>query len=154
MSNCDMCGISTERLSDVVVEGTMLKVCERCKSYGDVVGVEKPRNLEVSKIPRKIYVEEPVVFVIEGAGRIIKEARENNGLKQQQLAKMVGLKESMIHKIETSMIKPELNVAKKLEKILGIHIIEGYSDTSKGVQFNLNDENLTVGDLIKFKKSD
>jgi len=149
-----MCGISTERLSDVVVEGTMLKVCERCKSYGDVVGVEKPRNLEVSKIPRKIYVEEPVVFVIEGAGRIIKEARENNGLKQQQLAKMVGLKESMIHKIETSMIKPELNVAKKLEKILGIHIIEGYSDTSKGVQFNLNDENLTVGDLIKFKKSD
>jgi putative transcription factor len=156
VSNCDMCGISTDRLSDVVVEGTMLNVCDKCKGYGNSVGVEKPKNSELdeSRVPRKIYVEESVVFVVEGAGKIIKESRENMGLKQEQLAKMVGLKESMIHKIETSLIKPELSTAKKFERILGISIIEAYSDSSKGVPFNLDDGNLTVGDLIKFKKSD
>ena len=36
--------------------------------------------------------------------------------------------------------------------ILDIKIVEGYGDPDSATQLNLNDEDLTVGDLIKFKK--
>ena len=65
---------------------------------------------------------------------------------------MVGLKESLIHKLETSLMKPDLATAKKIERILDIKIVEGYGDPDSATQLNLNDEDLTVGDLIKFKK--
>lgn len=156
MSGCDMCGVSSERLHEVIVEGTMLNVCAKCKGYGNTVVVNIPVESVGSnnmKVPRKIYVEETVVFVVEGAGRIISVARDEKCLTQKQFAKMVGIKESMVHKIETSMIKPDISTARKIENILDVKIIEDYKDPEKSVPFNLHDENLTIGDLVKFKKT-
>ena len=65
---------------------------------------------------------------------------------------LVGLKESLIHKLETSLMKPDLATAKKIERILDTKIVEGYGDPDSATQLNLNDEDLTVGDLINFKK--
>ena len=149
-----MCGIESFRLNEVVVEGTLLSVCERCKEYGNSVQIDKPVfNNSLTKVPRKIFIEENTPFVIEAAGRLIRTARENSGLKHAQLAAMVGLKESSIQKIETSIIKPEIDVARKIERILNIKIIETYDDSEKSKHLNLDDDNLTVGDLIKLKKS-
>ena len=156
MTDCEMCGIDSVKLADAIIEGTLLKVCGKCGGYGDVISVE-PQEVRsekpIQKVPRKIFVEDSVNFVIEGAGMIVKSAREGRGLKQSQFASMIGVKESMIHKIETSMMKPDLSIAKKIERILDVKIIEGYKDPEKGVQLNLNDGDLTVGDLIKFKKA-
>lgn len=156
MSGCDMCGINSEKLHEAIIEGTMLNVCSKCKGYGNAVAVDIPVEKTFAdgmKIPRKIYVEETVDFVIEGAGRIISIARNKKNLTQKQFAKMIGVKESMVHKMETSMMKPDMSTAKKIEKILDVKLIEDYKDPEKSVPFNLQDENLTVGDLVKFKKS-
>lgn len=154
MVMCDMCGVDSFRLNDIVVERTLLSVCDRCKGYGNSVNIQKPiEGVSTANVPRKIFVEENVPFVIEAAGKMIQSTREKRGLKQAQLAAMVGIKESAMHKIETSVIKPEIDVAKKLEKILDIKIIDTYDDSEKSKNVNLDDENLTVGDLIKFKKS-
>tara|TARA_Y100000310_G_scaffold243456_2_gene247947 strand:+ start:4187 stop:4642 length:456 start_codon:yes stop_codon:yes gene_type:complete len=150
-----MCGANSQKLDTVIVEGTILNACEKCKGYGNSVEVKKSTLQEDvfrQKVPRKIYVEDKVRFVIEGAGRIIKSARDEGELTQKQFAKMVGIKESMVHKIETSMMKPEISVANKIEKILDVKIVEDYEDSEKSIPFNLEDGNLTVGDLVKFKK--
>ena len=150
-----MCGVNSPKLDRVIVEGTLLNVCERCKGYGNSVEIKKP-SLEEGvlrqKVPRKIYVEDKVKFVIEGAGSIIKSVREKKELTQKQFAKMVGIKESVIHKIETSILKPEISVAHKIERILDVKIVEDYEDSEKSTPFNLEDANLTIGDLVKFKK--
>ncbi|MBT3865852.1 TIGR00270 family protein [Candidatus Woesearchaeota archaeon] len=155
MADCEMCGVGSSKLSDAIIEGTLMKVCKKCGGFGDVIGVE-PRSIRyekpIQKVPRQIFVEDSVLFVIEGAGKIVKDAREKRDLKQSQFASMIGIKESMIHKIETSMMKPDLSTAKKIEKILDVKIVDGYDDPEKGVELNLNDGDLTVGDLIKFKK--
>ncbi|MBT4577366.1 TIGR00270 family protein [Candidatus Woesearchaeota archaeon] len=151
---CELCGLDS-KLSDVVIEGTLMKVCKKCGGYGDVISIETKNygsGKSIQKVPRKIFVEDSVNFVIEGAGKLVKDARENKGLKQAQFASMVGLKESLIHKLETSLMKPDLATAKKIERILDIKIVEGYGDPDSATQLNLNDEDLTVGDLIKFKK--
>jgi putative transcription factor len=154
MGTCEMCGIEA-KLQDVIIEGSMLDVCERCKGFGTSVEVKKEvlgMSVVGKSVPRKIYVEEAVDFVMEVAGKIIKETREEKGLTQSQLAGMVGIKESMVHKIETSIQKPDLSTAKKLERILDIKLIEDYKDSESKVKFNLEDKDLTIGDLLKFKK--
>ena len=151
---CELCGLDS-KLSDEVIEGTLMKGCKKCGGYGDVISIETKNygsGKSIQKVPRKIFVEDSVNFVIEGAGKLVKDARENKGLKQAQFASMVGLKESLIHKLETSLMKPDLATAKKIERILDIKIVEGYGDPDSATQLNLNDEDLTVGDLIKFKK--
>jgi len=154
MTDCEMCGVDT-KLSDAVIDGALLKVCKKCSSFGDVISVETKSygsEKRLQKAPREIFVEDSVSFVMESAGRLVKDAREKKGLKQSQFASMIGLKESLVHKLETSLMKPDLSTARKIEKILDIKIVEGYDDPEKGVQLNLNDQDLTVGDLIKFKK--
>ena len=144
-----MCGAESDLVS-AVVEGSMLKVCKRCSCFGNVIEVSK--SLEVVKTPRSIVVEEPVNFVVEGAGNIVKGAREERGLKQSQLGKMVGEKESVVHKIENGMMKPTLVTAGKFERILDVKLIEGYQEPDKKNVFSLGDKRLTIGDLIKLKK--
>ncbi len=155
MSNCDMCGLEVVKLNSVVVDGTFLDVCNRCSSYGNAIEIKEPEIRKYTGTPKtqtKIFVEENVNFVMESAGNIIKSIREEKKLKQKDFAKMIGIKVSVLHKIETSLIKPEISLAKKIEKILDINIIESYTDDEKSVPVNLTDEELTVGDLIKFKK--
>lgn len=150
-----MCGESSSTLYQAIIEGSILHVCQRCKGFGNAVEIENKYSEETGniKVPRKIYVEERTPFVIESAGKIIKSARESRALRQSQLAAMIGVKESVLHKIETSLMKPELDMARKLEKVLDIKIIDDYEDADKAKPFSLDKENLTIGDLIKFKKS-
>ncbi len=155
MNDCEMCGVATGRLDPVIVEGSLLQLCQRCKTFGNSVVLEQSNVTSYSerpRIPRKIYVEESVSFVIEGAGLLIKQAREKRNVHQKDFAKMAGLKASMIHKIEANLMKPDLRTAQKIERILDIHIVENYEDSDARIPFNLHDGDLTVGDLVKFKK--
>jgi len=144
-----MCG-TEEELVNAVVEGSMLDVCKRCSAFGNVIEVKKP--IDVPRVKRKIVIEEPVSFVIESCGKLIKEVREKRGLKQADLGKMVGEKESIVQKIEGGSMKPTLTTAKKFERILDIKIIDEYREPSKANVFDLGEKNLTIGDLIKLKK--
>jgi len=150
-----MCGLEVAKLNSVVVDGSLLEVCGKCSSYGNSIEIKEPEVRNYAGTPKaqtKIFVEENVNFVMESAGNIIKSVREEKQLKQKDFAKMIGVKVSVLHKIETCLIKPEISLAKKIEKILDIKIIESYTDDEKSVPVNLTDEELTVGDLIKFKK--
>ncbi len=155
MSNCDMCGLEVAKLNSVVVDGTFLDVCAKCSSYGNFVEIKEPLTRNYGGTPKaqtKIFIEENINFVMESAGNLIKSVREKKELNQKDFAKMIGVKVSVLHKIETCLIKPDIKLARKIEKILDIKIIENYTDDEKSVPVNLTDEELTVGDLIKFKK--
>ena len=54
----------------------------------------------------------------------IRNKRDELGLKQEDFAKMLNEKESIIHKLETGEFKPSLKLAKKLEKKFGLKLIE------------------------------
>ena len=54
-----------------------------------------------------------------------------------------------MHKLETGNLQPTLLLAKKLEKILNIKLIEVYQETNE--KLNLKDSTLTIGDLVNLK---
>jgi ribosome-binding protein aMBF1 (putative translation factor) len=89
-----MCGIESD-LKQAIVEGSMMDLCKKCASYGNVINVDKPKlhnSFDRSSVPRDMYVEEKIDFVVESAGKIIKEGRENKKFQKSQLASMVCVK--------------------------------------------------------------
>tara|TARA_Y100000310_G_scaffold342188_1_gene444202 strand:- start:615 stop:1061 length:447 start_codon:yes stop_codon:yes gene_type:complete len=147
MANCDMCGKEGE-LIDAVVEGAMLKVCFSCKDHGNVIPVVKP-NFVKSKVIEQ--AEEEIEVVVDNYSELVKKAREKKGLKQEELAKDVGEKESVIHQIESGGLKPTFKIANKLEAYLNISLIERAKkvDVKKKKNIDFSDKSLTIGDLLK-----
>jgi len=150
---CDICG-SEEILYKTNIEGTILNVCKSCSRFGEVISAvkveskkEKGKKIkEVEKEPEKEIIE---IVVSDFADRIRKK-REKLGLKQEDFAKKINEKESIVHKLETGEFKPSLDLARKLERILGIILIEQYEEEGKITKTETSE--LTVGDLIKIKK--
>ncbi len=148
MGTCEMCGYEGE-LVDAVVEGSMLNVCRKCSRYGHVVAVEKPRFAEQKQ--RKIVVEEVSKYVMDNCGKLVKQARERKGWTQEDLARQIRERESIISHVESDHLKPSLDLATKLERALGIVLILMYEEPREK-PLNLRDESLTIGDLVQLKE--
>lgn len=154
--NCDLCGKVDEMLSRALIEGVELTVCSACSKFGKVLAPvirynpkEQHKMLERKNNAREN--EEKVKLLVEGYAGIIKKKRESIGMTQKDFAARINEKESMIHKIETSSLEPDLNLAKKLERELGIKIIEEYEEKHEVLK-GKKAEGFTLGDFIKVKE--
>ncbi len=149
--NCDLCGRIEERLNRALVEGVELNVCSACSKFGKVLA---PVKKFVPKIPaRKEPVEEKeekIELLVEGYSDIIKKKREAIGLTQKDFAKKINEKESIVHKIEVGAFEPSLALAKKLEKELGVKLIEEHEEKHETFK-RKKEEGFTLGDFIKIK---
>jgi putative transcription factor len=151
-----MCG-SNASLFLTKVEGTSLKLCEKCSKYG-VVQKKIQDPLEIAKkketkLPLKKTTPQVEEGVVSNYSEVIKNAREKKGLKQEELAKKINEKESLLHKIESGHMEPPILLARKLEHFLGIKIVEevkfqDYANVSPKAAY----DTLTLGDVIKIKK--
>jgi putative transcription factor len=145
-----MCGASGFLLK-AFVEGTELKVCKNCAKYGKVVGKVRAPSKKSIKVRQRTEEPEIVEVIVENYSSIVKNAREEKGLKQEELAKNISEKESRIQKVESGDFKPSIKLAKKIEKFLRVKLIEDYEETHSALP-KTNPGKVTVGDLIKFRK--
>ncbi|MAG47727.1 TIGR00270 family protein [archaeon] len=153
MGNCEMCGKKLGDYFEVVVEGTMLDVCEHCSQFGNIVNEKKEvEEKHVVKEKPESVVEESVESMIENYNKVVKEARENKGLKQEDLAKHIGEKESVIQNIESKKLEPNMDVARKLEKFFNINLVEKLESKRLTKSLDFKDSEITIGDLIKVNK--
>jgi len=119
---CDLCG----RDSDLVktkIEGVVLSVCTSCSRHGKVM--EVPSFIVKTKEGTvKHGMPQFEEMVIENYSKVIKEAREKAGLDHKELGQKVAERESVLSRVETGGITPDLVLAKKLQKALNIKLIE------------------------------
>ena len=145
---CELCGKHAV-LAEAVIEGTFLSVCKNCLNFGTAVVVP---HKEITKgVPRKIIVDQEIEIVTSKYALLIKDAREKLGLKQEELAQRISERESVMHRLESGMLKPTLDLARKLENSLGIKLIEKYREEKSKV-LDLSDSSLTIGDILKTKR--
>ena len=129
-----------------------MHVCEECSKFGKVTSVikkavkEKPRFYSAP-----VAKEEKSEILVEGFHEIIKKKRESLGISQKDFALKINEKESLVHKLEIGSFEPNLNLARKLEKILGIKIVEEYKENFEK-QKQTKEERFTLGDFIKVRK--
>lgn len=148
------------RPAKVVIEGAIVVACPRCARLGKPY-VEPPsqrvrprtRPAQYSvrptrSVPRGTLEE---LEVVEDFSAKIRKAREKTGLTQEDLARRVKEKLSIIQKIESRKITPDMKLCRELEHSLRISLlvprVEAPISTTLGPS-----PGLTLGDIVKMKR--
>ncbi|WP_456478302.1 multiprotein bridging factor aMBF1 [Geoglobus ahangari] len=153
---CEICGKEIKgRGFKVVVEGTELNVCARCKEHG-VEDISTSSQHGVSRVVRRDRRQsrpsKPIVFteeLVENFNEIIRRERQKRGWSQEELARRIQEKESLIRKIENAEITPEPEVVEKLERLFDIKLREKVQEVKVESQRKLVP---TLGDVVVIKK--
>jgi putative transcription factor len=138
--NCDLCGKDTN-LIPANIEGSVLNACHSCAQFGTSIAVSRKPKVKF-KHPK------PQIEVVANYAKILKDARREIKLTQDQVARALNEKISVIQKVESGKIRPSLSLAAKLEKFFSIQLTE---------EAHMNTENysskespqLTIADLLK-----
>jgi len=169
MRICEVCGreiIGPAYLA--LIEGAELVVCAECTQYAkwfrklgrgrparrtSQVSVQRAPRTSTFRTPRAMRAEQAEALeLIEDFGRRVKEAREAKGLTQEELGKLIGEKASVISRIESGRMAPDVALAKKLEHALGIKLlVEAREAPSAGVIVRATAPKtggLTLGDIL------
>jgi len=119
---------------------------------------------------KKTVQQEPEYIFVQGYGQMVKNARERQGLKQEDFAKKINEHKSLIHQVESEHIKPNIIFARKLEKALHIKIVDEVKPGSDGSEDSKDSkerlilgptgrlgqkpkgEGLTLGDMMTIRK--
>ncbi len=163
-----MCGETIRGPAKLVrVEGAELQVCGRCERFGTAVQQPKRTDIKrpavaagpagrVAAPPSATAYRKRDMFdymegeIVEDYAERIRHAREAKGLSQKDLALQMMERELLVKKIEKGELVPEEDVRKKLEKVLGIRLLESVAaDTEKKSKDVLAP---TLGDVTIIKK--
>lgn len=166
---CEMCGETIRGPPKLVrVEGAELQVCAKCGKFGTEVqqprrtdlfrptGAKPVGNVKSPAVAPSAYRKRDMFDFIEGEivddyNVRIRNARMEKGLSQKDLAMQIKEKEHLIQKIENHNLIPEETVRKKLEKLLGIRLIDApETEVEKKVPGGIAP---TLGDLTIIRKA-
>jgi len=164
---CEICGRKIfGRPTLVKVRGATLQVCGECAKGRVAIRPQKselsvPKPQPVRRLPRVIVErrppkpkEEPELSLRpkQDYGRAIHKAREGKGMSIEQFSHSVGIRESLVRKIEAEKIVPSISDLKKIERILGVKLIEEYSE-EEITKVSGKEPTLTLGEATELQRS-
>lgn len=150
---CEVCGRPVRRLVQVTIEGSVVKACFSCSKLGTRVPTHKPRPRGTRGFRRKAHFKKPEIVLepIPGYGDLLRERREELGLTQEELGKRINEKTSVVARLEAERMTPSEALAKKIERHLGIRILEVVEEQKEG-SYRPSGGELTLGDVVKIKR--
>jgi putative transcription factor len=157
---CEVCGqeIRGEPYYRII-EGGRMTVCGICAKFSDKAwDPRKPmaqprrRSAAARTQPRRrtdIEIAESTELV-ENYGSLIRRTRQRKGLTVEDFAKKLSEKESVIKKLEKEQLNPTMALIRKVERELGITLIEE-AEVGTGTVLTRPMGPRTLGDMIKLK---
>ena len=165
---CEMCGKEVPRLRRIQIGSSVLEVCNECARFGSEVHREAPAAEPVANGPaamaspprphqataprKRDALSSGEEELAEDYAKRISKARQGRGWTQEDLAKRLNEKKSVISRLETGEMRPPEKLIKRIEKELGIKLkerVEFQVDTAKK---GVGRGGVTLGDLIKMEK--
>ncbi|QLD84504.1 TIGR00270 family protein [Natronomonas halophila] len=175
MVQCEMCGANTSDPKTVKVEGAELDVCDNCADFGTEVKTQETSSSSTKYSTsssgsssssstssssssssgggggsRRDMFDE-MDEVVQDYDERIRNARESEGLTQEELADQLNEKASLIRKLERGDVLPSDKVQTKLEKALGISLSAGGSGDDSEWSGGSSAGETTLGDVVKRK---
>jgi len=123
---CEVCGKHSAQFV-AVIEGATLRVCGTCARSGKIIEhLGHPRGTNEQSQYTQTYKRKVrmVDDIMEDYSTKIRRKRQELRLPVSVIAERVNEKESYLHGVENNSIKPSITTAKKLEKLLGLELIE------------------------------
>lgn len=163
---CELCGATvTGSGKKVRIEGADLQVCMACARYG--TEVQQPRTGPRRYAPttpaartgtpparrRRDLFDQLVGELVDDYGERIRSARTAKGMTTKDLALVVKERELLIKKIEKGELVPEDEVRTKIEKALGIRLLDVPEEAIAQERREQQRLSTTLGDVLSFKKN-
>lgn len=165
--NCEICGseIKGQPLKTKIDNSVMI-TCKECSRYGKVQNTpqqdnrkpknnNKKRNNNYKSNQNRAYTRRPQeeeYELVEDYKKLIRQAREKQGLTQRELGQKIYERESVIAHIENGKMVPDTKLAKKIEKLLRIKIIEKTETNEREFQDARRYREATIGDIARIKR--
>ncbi|WP_297983782.1 multiprotein bridging factor aMBF1 [uncultured Methanobrevibacter sp.] len=168
--NCEICGSEIKgRPLRTKIDGSVLEVCPECAKFGRVQKDTPHERRFISKAqknkqqnkakprqntpkPQRNRRDDPVDEIVEDYNLVVRKAREAKGWTREELGAKLYEKVSVINRIESGKMEPDLKLAKKLEKTLNITLIEKIDDFDLESYKSSSFEPNTLGSIVKIKR--
>jgi len=154
---CELCGRTCD-CKAATVDGVLMMLCPDCVIHGEIVQApkapskyQKPILDRIKKPPVKDIYKDMNKELVSNWNNLIKKAREKKGITREELGFKIGERTVTIQKIENGDLRPSDKMIEKLEKELGIKLVETVSETSTSPVGTRSGSRLTLGDFIKSK---
>lgn len=136
---CEMCGKEASATHRTEIEGSILRVCESCRRFGQVLdpliapapsaapgarpsAPHAPGGGRRTMEERDIYADMPEMELAQDWGKRIRTARESKGWTQEELGKRLNEKKSLVLKLESGNFRPPDETVRKVENLLKVRL--------------------------------
>ncbi|MBT8172338.1 TIGR00270 family protein [Candidatus Bathyarchaeota archaeon] len=159
---CEVCG---RQIYDApiraIIENAKMTVCPKCEKLCSGYWEPKPQPKIKKSKPfqpiqpfkkrkRPVMVSE-TLELINNLPQLVRKSREKMGMSHEDLGKKTREKVSVLRKIESGKMVPDLSLAEKLEHTLKIKLRVPTKDPEAQISTSSKPNATTLGDLIKFK---
>ncbi len=173
MVQCEMCGAETADPTTIKIEGAELQVCSECASFGTEVDTEETTTSTSTKYStdntgtssssggestqqshaggRGSDMFDAVDELAQDYDTRLRQARENRGLTQADLADAINEKASLIRKVEQGQTLPSDDLQSKLERYLDISLSASSADGDTEWHATESTGEYTLGDVVERK---
>ncbi len=138
----------------------MVQSCLRVKNAQNLVKFrenclnKKDQEHQGLGAPRRVQrPKEPAEEVVENVKDIVRQAREKKGWSREELGEKIYEKASVVSRIESGKMVPDLKLARKMEKLMNIVLIEKNEDLSADESSHSKIRGATIGDIARIKKN-
>ena len=144
----------------VKVEGAKMLVCRNCQTLGEPYQEDpppqRPRTTSFVRLPRPIErrptelpKEIQELDIAENFSDLVRKRRMKLGWSQEELARKVKEKLSVIQKIETAKITPDTQLCRQLQHELKIKLLVPRKEVP--TPKTPTPAEVTLGDIVKIK---
>ena len=161
---CELCGRECKGGREAIIDGAKMFVCPDCIKFAEVqpqeepVGVSRPPQAP-RFIAKKTQRPEHDIFkdkrmekeLVSNWNHLIEQARKKKSLTREELGFKIGERTVTIAKLENGDLRPSDQTIAKLEKELGISLMEEIKTAPTGTQTQAQ-SGYTLGDFVKTEK--
>ncbi len=151
---CEVCGKPIAGKGHrILMDGAELLVCDECFTKLTKSGRAVPVTSKVNQVrpkPKAKERPEEMLEVVDDYPDIIRKARESKGWTQAALAQRLRVSEALVKKIESGKYKPTVDLARRLESLLGVRLLQPVE--SEGEEEEPPADTLTFGDVAVVRR--
>ena len=150
MGVCELCGKENTGVFNILVSGAQISACATCSSKRGfpIPSKEKIRDSTSRKtIISRSRKSRPTYEAATNFHIRIRKSREAIGLSVEELGRKMNLRVHDLQKYESGSVPPDA-VAKKLEKELGISILEEIKTDDVSPVVKRSNKSVTIADML------
>ena len=142
----------------IKLDGSIMITCKECSKFGKIQ--REPPKPKIPGVSRSSHAtrrvqrpREPAEEVVENVKDIVRQAREKKGWSREELGEKIYEKASVVTRIESGKMIPDLKLARKIEKLMNVVLVEKNDDVTADEIGHLKIRGATIGDIARIKKN-